>query len=88
MTYDELLENWDQHADVSFSDFVHIAKAIAQVYPMIVLANLSRNTYTMVRDEGFLCNEITGSGRYDDLIDDNVDNIHPNYQKLFGYLLM
>ena len=25
MTYDELLENWDQHADISFSDFVHIA---------------------------------------------------------------
>ena len=83
MTYDELLENWDQHADISFSDFVHIVKAITQVYPMIVLANLSRNTYTMVRDEGFLCNEITGSGRYDDLIDDNVDNIHPNYQRLF-----
>lgn len=83
MAYDELLENWDQHAEVSFSDFVHIAKAISQVYPMIVLANLSRNTYTMVRDEGFLCNEITGSGHYDDLIDDNVDNIHPNYQKLF-----
>ncbi|MDD6627513.1 MAG: hypothetical protein PUF03_04585 [Lachnospiraceae bacterium] len=83
MTYDELLENWDQHADISFSDFVHIVQAISQVYPMIVLANLSRNTYTMVRDEGFLCNEITGSGCYDDLIDDNVDNIHPNYQQLF-----
>lgn len=37
----------------------------------------------MMRDEGFLCNEITTFGCYDNMIDDNVENIHPNYQKLF-----
>ncbi|MGN0377880.1 MAG: hypothetical protein ACI4ED_09615 [Suilimivivens sp.] len=83
MTYDEIVKNWNQNAEVSFMDFLNIAKAISQVYPMIVLADLSKNTYTMIRDEGFLCNEIATSGCYDDMIDDNMDNIHPNYQKLF-----
>ncbi|MGN0155226.1 MAG: PAS domain-containing protein [Lachnospiraceae bacterium] len=83
MTYDEMAKVWDGKAEVSFSDFLNIAKAVSQVYPMIVLANLSKNTYTMIRDEGFLCNEITNSGCYDDMIDDNVENIHPNYQELF-----
>ena len=64
-------------------DFLNITKAVSQVFPMIVLANLSKNTYTMIRDDGFLCNEITATGCYDDLIDDNMDNIHPNYQQLF-----
>lgn len=83
MTYGEIVKNWNKDAGVSFSDFLNIAKAISKVYPMIVLADLTKNTYTMIRDEGFLYNEMVVSGCYDDLIDDNMDNIHSNYQKLF-----
>lgn len=83
MTYDEIMQKWSEQTEVSFTDFMHIAKAIAQVYPMIVVANLSKNTYSMIRDEGFLCNEINNSGCYDDLIDNNAENIHSNYQDLF-----
>ena len=60
-----------------------IVKAVMQVYPMIVWANLSQNMYTMVRDEGFLCRDVSPEGCYDDMIDDGVENIHPNYQGLF-----
>ena len=83
MTYDEILKEWDKNTEVSFSDFINIVKAVSQVYPLIILANLTKNTYIMIRDEGFLCNAMTDSGCYDDLIDDNVENIHANYQKLF-----
>lgn len=81
MTYDEILKEWDKNTEVSFSDFINIVKAVSQVYPMIILANLTKNTYIMIRDEGFLCNAMTDSGCYDDLIDDNVENI-------IGYLHM
>ena len=67
----------------SSKELKKIVKAVMKVYPMIVWANLSKNTYTMVRDEGFLCRDIPPSGRYDDMIDDGVENIHPNYQRLF-----
>ena len=70
MTYDEIMQKWSEQTEVSFTDFMHIAKAIAQVY-------------SMIRDEGFLCNEINNSGCYDDLIDNNAENIHSNYQDLF-----
>lgn len=83
MTYGEIEKDWNKDLGVSFEDFLHIARAISKVYPMIVLANLTQNTYTMIRDQGFLYNEMAVSGCYDDLIDDNMDNIHSNYQKLF-----
>lgn len=68
---------------ISVKDLMNIVQAVSQVYPMIVLANLTKNTYTMLRNDGFLYNEVVNSGCYDNLIDDNVGNIHTNYQKLF-----
>ena len=83
MTYGEMTKILSEKFEIPYMDFLNITKAVSQVFPMIVLANLSKNTYTMIRDDGFLCNEITATGCYDDLIDDNMDNIHPNYQQLF-----
>ena len=83
MTYGEMTKIISENTEISYADFLNIAKAVSQVFPMIVLANLSKNTYTMIRDEGFLCNEMSARGCYDDLIDDNMSDIHPNYQQLF-----
>lgn len=68
---------------ISQEELQSIVKAVSQVYPMIVFANLTKNTYSMLRDEGFLCNEVMESGCYEDLIENNVENIHTNYQNLF-----
>ncbi len=76
-------KNLLKKSEVSFKDILNIVQAVSQVYPMIVLANLTKNTYTLLRDEGLLYNEVLDSGCYDDLIDDNVANIHKNYQQLF-----
>lgn len=48
MAYDEMMQNWDEAAGISFSDFIHIVKAVSQVYPMIVLANLSKVSQEML----------------------------------------
>ncbi len=69
--------------NVSLKDLMNIVQAVSQVYPMIVLANLTKNTFTMLRNEEFLYNEVVNLGCYDDLIDDNIENIHKNYQNLF-----
>lgn len=68
---------------ISLRDVLNIVQAVSQVYPMIVLANLTENTYTMLRNDGFLYNEVVNAGCYDDLIDDNIGNIHKNYQNIF-----
>ena len=83
MTYGEMTKIFSEKFNVSYTDFISITTAVSQVFPMIVLVNLTKNTYTMLRDEGFLCNEIPVTGCYDDLIDDNMENIHPNYQQHF-----
>ena len=83
MTYGEITKILSEKFHIPYADFIGITAAVSQVFPMIVLANLTRNTYTMLQDEGFLYNAIPVTGCYDDLIDDNMENIHPNYQRLF-----
>jgi hypothetical protein len=62
---------------------VNISNAVMKVYPMIVLSNLTKNKYELVRNEDFLFNRMPVEGTYDDLIDDNIENIHKNYQEIF-----
>jgi hypothetical protein len=64
-------------------ELLQVIQALSQVYPLIVLSNLTQNKYFLVLHDGFLYNDIPHSGNYDNLIDDNVDNIHINYQALF-----
>ncbi len=70
--------------NLEFEELFDIVEAVSQVYPMIVLANLTQNKYLMLKNERFLYNDVVNSGNYEDLIDDNMDNIHPNYQRLFN----
>ncbi|MCR5692329.1 MAG: hypothetical protein K6G62_08920 [Eubacterium sp.] len=73
----ELLEN------LAPRDLFRIAMAASKAFPMIVIANLTKNTYTMIRDDGFLAHPLVSAGSYDDMIDSGVEDIHPNYQELF-----
>jgi len=81
--FNELNRNLRREKNISMRELMGIVNAVMQVYPMIILANLTKNTYTMIRDEGFLYSDLEYSGCYDDMIEDGVENIHPNYQKLF-----
>ena len=81
--FDEVNRSMKTEKQLSMRELMGIVNAVMQVYPMIILANLTRNTYTMIRDEGFLYSDLDLSGCYDDMIDDGAENIHPNYQKLF-----
>lgn len=83
MTDKKMIKDLADNAQITENDLSNIAKAILQVYPMIVFVNLTKNTYSMLRNDGFLHNAVPSTGYYTDLIDDNVENIHPNYQKLF-----
>lgn len=83
MKYEDIKEKWNQHCTISFEDFLTSHGVSLEHYPMIVLADLSKNTYSMLRDEDFLFSDIEDTGCYDDLIDDNMENIHPNYQQKF-----
>lgn len=83
MTYEEIMNIWNEKEATNLTEFFPTAKKKAKNYQMIVLANLSQNTYLMKQDDRFLYNEIRSDGCYDDLIDENMENIHPNYQRLF-----
>lgn len=68
---------------VSSKELKNMIEAVIQVFPMIALANLSKNTYSMIHNEGFLAWDIPPAGCFDDMIDEGVENIHSNYQEIF-----
>ena len=68
---------------ISMEEVLTVFEAVSEALPMIVAANLTKNTYTRIKDDGFLANDMPSSGKYDDLIDVGVENIHPNYQRAF-----
>ena len=76
-------EEFEALNGISVEEVLSVFEAVSQAYPMIVSANLTKNTYTMIKDDGFLAGDLPASGRFDDLIDFGVEYIHPNYQSVF-----
>ena len=68
---------------VAIEEVLSVFEAVSEAFPMIVSVNLTKNRYTMIKQDGFLANNLPMTGKYDDLIDLGVENIHPNYQKAF-----
>lgn len=68
---------------ISVEEVLSVFEAVTEAFPMIVAVNLTKNTYTMIKDNGFLADDMPVRGTYDDLIDSGVENIHPNYQRAF-----
>ena len=58
-------------------------EAIFDVFPMILSANLSQNTYFMYKHDNFLVEDIPETGNYDEMIQNSLVNIHPDYQSDF-----
>ena len=83
MKYGKTFEEFQELNGISIEDVLSVFEAVSQAFPMIVLGNLTKNTYTMLKDDGFLAWEVPKVGCYDELIDYGVGNVHPNYQNTF-----
>lgn len=79
----EALSKLESVNGISTDEILSVFEAVSEAFPLIVSANLTKNTYTMIKDDGFLANAFPLTGKYDNLIDHGVENIHPNYQKAF-----
>ncbi len=83
MNYSEVIERFAKKNGIELKELIYIVKSVIEVFPMIVIANLTKNTYTMIKHDDFLPGNIAASGSYDDLIDEGVDTVHPIYQQNF-----
>jgi hypothetical protein len=77
------MKEFEEQNGISVEELMAVFDAVSQAFPMIVSVNLTKNTYTMIKDDGFLMNNLPMSGKYDDMIDFGVEHIHPNYQNVF-----
>lgn len=57
--------------------------ALYMAYPLIILSNLSRNSYYMLTEENFTSTSCPVTGAYDELIMHGASTMHPADQKKF-----
>lgn len=60
-----------------------ILSALSSVYPVIISANLTKNTYRMLEYQPILTHNSISFGVFDDLISMGLKNMEPKVQKLF-----
>ena len=75
MKLTERITELENNIGFDLRETIQILEAVSEVFPMIVMANLTKNTYTMIRNDNFLAFDMPRSGCYDDLIDDG-ENYH------------
>lgn len=68
---------------LSSKNVSQLFEAIFDVFPMILSANLSQNTYFLYKHDNFLVEDIPETGNYDEMIQNSLINIHPDYQSDF-----
>ena len=81
--YKDLIANWITRKEVSAEAKLGMLDAVLDAYPLIILSNLTRNEYVLLKNENFLFHDMPECGNFDELIDIGSDNIHVNYQDAF-----
>ena len=87
------IENCRTHEPADMEDILQIQApssatqmlldVIFMKYPLVILCNLSRNSYYMMTYENFTTTKCTGSGIYDELIAGGATTMHPDDQAVF-----
>jgi len=57
--------------------------AVFMKYPLIILCNLSRNSYYMMTYDNFTTTKCSASGIYDELIEGGAETMHPEDRDIF-----
>lgn len=83
MKFGKSYQEFEELNGISMEEILTVFEAVLQAYPMIVSVNLTKNTYTLIKQDSFLAHDLPVTGKYDDMIDYGVENIHPNYQNIF-----
>lgn len=60
-----------------------LLSAIYQKYPLIIFANLTKNSYYMLSYDNFTTKECSGTGNFDELILHAASTVHPEDREVF-----
>ncbi|WP_320997718.1 ATP-binding protein [Enterocloster bolteae] len=75
---DELLLEQERNVEIS-----QLATAAKAAYQMLIAVNLTQNTYHMVEYQRFPVKEPDPEGRFDELIEFEMEAVHPDYREEF-----
>ena len=60
-----------------------LMEVIFKRFPLVILANITRNSYYMMAYENFTTHTVTGAGVFDELIEGGTATMHPDDQQRF-----
>ncbi len=60
-----------------------LIKSVKKFFPMIISANLSRNTYSMYEYDNYITKTAPVAGRFDDLIAEGIASMREDYRDIF-----
>ena len=60
-----------------------LIKSVKKFFPMIISANLSRNTYSMYEYDNYITKTAPVAGRFDDLIEGGIASMREDYRDIF-----
>lgn len=60
-----------------------LLEAVFDKFPLIIFANLTRNSYYMMAYDNFTTTQCSGAGKFDELIAGGAATMHPEDQELF-----
>lgn len=60
-----------------------LIKSVKKFFPLIISANLSRNTYSMYEYDNYITKTAPVAGRFDDLIEEGVASMREDYRDIF-----
>ena len=75
---DELLLEQERNVEIS-----QLATAAKAAYQMLIAVNLTQNTYHMVEYQRFPVKAPDPEGRFDELIEFEMEAVHPDYREAF-----
>ena len=81
--YEELLEN--SEPIMTYTSVGHLLlQALYKEYPLIILGNLSKNSYYMIAHEDFTSKQCKAAGTFDELIETGFSTMHPDSKEEFA----
>lgn len=83
MRFDDVLKGVSGERDYKWKEMAEIISAVTQGYSMIMMTNITRNHYVVLKEEKFWKNKFPTTGEYDSMISASEKNAHPHYEEFF-----
>lgn len=83
MRFDEIVKGMRGEKSFNLKAMSELLSAVTRGYSMIMMTNVTKNYYVVLKEEHFWANKFPMMGEYDSMITASEENAHPHYMEFF-----